>query len=207
MHTKLLYITIFCLLIIQACKRDNTDSGCPSYSTNYKTLTLEAINQTPYFTNPAFDTISFASDKGDTVTFVKTKTDSTWHCESDNSNADCPKEKANCYQVLHNTYSTTKGVGTFNLIYNYKSFYYGLFSIEYFFNDLHFIVCECVIDDKTYKNYKSTMNVSGTTYVNNFFEYNELNQDNIGIAYFNKTYGLFYLVDKSNNLTWRIIKK
>lgn len=113
-RTKLLFITIFSIVLIQACKQENS-GGCPSYSTYYQKLSASAINQTPYLINPAFDTISFASDKGDTVTFVKTKTDTSWYCVDDNSNIDCPKTKANCYQILHNSYKTIKGNGNFDI--------------------------------------------------------------------------------------------
>ncbi len=205
MKTKLLYITIFCLLIIQACKRDNTDSGCPSYSTNYKTLTLEAINQTPYFTNPAFDTISFASDKGDTVIFVKAKTDTAWYCENDNSNADCPKENANCYQVLHNSYTTIKGVGNLDIKHSKKTIEFPDL-IEITFNDLHFKVRDYRIGLKE-KPYFLSIVKGNKTYYNVIIIYPNLNESTIAEAFINIENGCFNFRDKSTNTEYNLISK
>jgi hypothetical protein len=41
------------------------------HKTNYYYLTAAQLNQTPYFTNPAFDTISFTSDKGGYLNLCK----------------------------------------------------------------------------------------------------------------------------------------
>ena len=205
MKTKLLYITIIIVLIIQACKRDNS-SGCGSYSTNYHALSTSAINQTPYFTNPAFDTISFASDKGDTVTFVKTKTDTTWYCENDHSNADCPKEKADCYQILHNTYTTIKGVGSFDIKHSLKgSTIYDNNRIQYNFNGLLFWV------------YDYWLGWNGfTTYIENNFWNNYNYKSSIVIyttpsdtlnsnqGYININYGLYLVKNKIDNKNWTL---
>ena len=102
---KLLSIIILILLTQSCVKENSTQSYNPQ--NYYFYLTAAQITQTPYFTNPAFDTISFASDKGDTLTFVKTKTDTTWYCERTTSNPD--NNDQNCYQTLYNTYATVKG--------------------------------------------------------------------------------------------------
>ena len=165
MKIQLLCISIFTILLIHACKQDPS-SYCPSYSTNYQTLIASAIDQTPYFTNKAFDTVSFASDKGDTVTFVKTKTDSSWYCEDDYSNPNCPKNNANCYQTIHNSYKSIRGNGSFDVKLSYRTAT-SVNSLDVTFNDrlyrgisnsaigvknLDCYIGDKVINGKTYKN-------------------------------------------------------
>jgi hypothetical protein len=102
----------FIMLFMQSCLKEEYDKV--EHKTNYYYLTAAQLNQTPYFTNPTFDTISFASDKGDTLTFVKTKTDTTWFCEKGSGNPNTGYDK-DCYQTLHNTYATIKGNGSFDV--------------------------------------------------------------------------------------------
>ncbi len=200
MKIKLLYITILSILLIPACKQDPS-SYCPSYSTNYQTLSASTINQTPYFTNKAFDTISFASDKGDTVIFVKAKTDTAWYCENDNSNADCPKENANCYQILHNNYSTVRGTGNFDVkLFNKNSIIQFTFlgNIISLYND--------VIGVKTPKGYKEN------AYFNNIsFKKVTLlegvGNDNGCSVYINNSYGLFRVEFQTTNVNWTYYAK
>lgn len=205
MKTKLLYITIFSLLITQACKRDNTDSGCPSYSTSYKTLTLDAINQTPYFTNTAFDTISFASDKGDTITFVKTKTDTSWYCENDNSNADCPKENANCYQVLHNSYLTLKGIGTFDIKHSKKGYKFSN-GIEVTINNVVFLYGDQQVGYNGYWTYKKNISLKNKIYHDLMVIYPNSYDSLVAESFINKEYGLFYFNDRIENINYTIIR-
>jgi len=87
------------VLLLFSCEKPDPN-GCHNSVIFYNYLTAAARNQTPYFTNPSFDTLSFASDKGDTVIFVKTKTDSTWYKEEIRGNPACDWDK-NYYQVLH----------------------------------------------------------------------------------------------------------
>ena len=204
MKIKLLPLLFICFILIQSCEKPDPN-GCHNAVIFYNYLTDAARNQTPYFTNPAFDTISFASDKGDTVTFVKTKTDSTWYKEEIRGNPACDWDKE-YYQVLHNKYTTLKGNGSFDVKYSYKTQDYGLFRIEIFFNNIHFIICECIIDDVKYKNYIGDFTVNNKTFTNTFYEYNNISENTKGIGYINKGLGLFYLIDPINDLKWLIIK-
>jgi hypothetical protein len=204
MKIKLLPILFICFILTQSCEKPDPNA-CHNAVIFYNYLTDAARNQTPYFTNPAFDTISFASDKGDTVTFVKTKTDSTWYKEEIRGNPACDWDKE-YYQVLHNKYTTLKGNGSFDVKYSYKTQDYGLFRIEIFFNNIHFIICECIIDDVKYKNYIGDFTVNNKTFTNTFYEYNNISENTKGIGYINKGLGLFYLIDPINDLKWLIIK-
>jgi hypothetical protein len=204
MKIKLLPLLIICFLLIQSCEKPDPNA-CHDAVTYYKYLGETARNQTPYFTNPAFDTISFASDKGDTVIFVKTKTDSSWYKEEISGNPACDWDK-NYYQVLHNSYTTIRGNGNFEIKYSYKDQNYGLFRIEIFFNGLHFIICDCIINDIKYKNYVGDFTIRSKTFTNTFYEYDEISNNSKGIGYINKDFGLFYLIDSIKDLKWLIIK-
>jgi hypothetical protein len=204
MKIKLLPLLFICFILIQSCEKPDPN-GCHNAVIFYNYLSDAARNQTPYFTNPAFDTISFASDKGDTLIFVKTKTDSTWYKEEIRGNPACDWDKE-YYQVLHNKYTTLKGNGSFDVKYSYKTQDYGLFRIEIFFNNIHFIICECIIDDVKYKNYIGDFTVNNKTFTNTFYEYNNISENTKGIGYINKGLGLFYLIDPINDLKWLIIK-
>jgi hypothetical protein len=181
-------------MLIQSCVRPY-DPDCPKFSTIYTYLTASAINQTPYFTNPAFDTISYASDKGDTVTFVKTKTDTSWYCENEYpSGPDCGAQK-HCYQILHNTYATIKGIGSFDVkLINNNSV------ITIIFMDNIFSLYNDKIGVKTPKGYIDNITFNNkiynkVTFLEGIGNVNDCN------AYINVTYGLFrfeFLTDKVN---------
>ena len=204
MKIKLLPLLFICFILIQSCEKPDPN-GCHNAVIFYNYLTDEARNQTPYFSNPAFDTISFASDKGDTVIFVKTKTDSTWYKEEISGNPACDWDKE-YYQVLQNKYITIKGNESFDVKYSYKTHEYGLFRIEIFFNNIHFIICDCIIDDVKYKNYIGDYTVHNKTFTKTFYEYNNISENAKGIGYINKGLGLFYLIDPINDLKWLIIR-
>lgn len=120
MKLKLLSI-ITIILLTQSCGKEEYPNV--EHKTNYYYLTAAQLNQTPYFTNKAFDTINYASDKGDTLTFVKTKTDTTWYCEDGSGNPNTGYDK-DCYQTIHNTYSTIKGNGSFKVSHSKEGYYY-----------------------------------------------------------------------------------
>ena len=206
MNTKLLFISIFSLLfIIQACKQEPS-SYCPSYSTNYETLSKSAINQTPYFNNPAFDTISYASDKGDTVTFVKIKTDSTWYCEDDNGNPNCPKKNANCYQIFHKMYKTIKGNGTFDVKHCKRNANQNLDIIEVLFSNYIFYTGDYAIGDLTHPRFLGNITKNNKTYLNTMYSNNNFNDSISSFCYLNKDYGVFYINDKIKGINYLILK-
>jgi hypothetical protein len=184
-------------MLIQSCKQDPS-SYCPSYSTNYQTLIASAIDQTPYFTNKAFDTVSFASDKGDTVTFVKTKTDSSWYCEDDYSNPNCPKNNANCYQTIHNSYKSIRGNGSFDVkMFLYNELGYNILRI--IFNNDSYIVDYNLIGDKNTFGYNQKLLFNNRIFTDVFEIDSTFSKSNI---YLNKEFGLFRIEYFVNNIIW-----
>lgn len=151
-------------MLLQSCTKD-PKNGCRARQDNYFYLTAAQLNQTPYFTNPAFDTISYASDKGDTLTFVKTKTDTTWYKEDGSGSPDCGYDQ-DFYQTIHNTYTTIKGNGNFDVKLNYKTSTNSLFRLDITFNSKLFWIGNDAIGVKNTNGYLGDLNINGSNYVN-----------------------------------------
>jgi hypothetical protein len=194
------------IILFQSCETDHTGGGCPKYDTNYQTISASAISQTPYFTNKAFDTISFASNKGDTLTFVKTKTDTTWYCEDDNSNPNCPREKANCYQTLHNTYATIKGNGSFDVVHSKKNNELPNL-LEITLNNLILKVEDYRIGSKNGTIYFDNIIKGNNLYTKAIKFFHNLNDSNIGEGFINKDFGCFTIKNNLTNVEFNYIQQ
>jgi hypothetical protein len=192
-------IKFLCLIIlgIQSCTKNN--DGCDAPKDNYYYLTTAQLNQTPYFTNPDFDTISFASDKGDTLTFVKTKTDTSWYKENGLGSPDCGYDQ-NFFQTIHNTYATIKGNGIFDVKQSNRL----QFSIQIQFNLDYFGFGYNEIGNKGYVNFLGDIIINGKNYTDCLFE---LNKNNTGVkGYLNKSFGLISTKDTVNSTNFYILK-
>ena len=207
MKPKLLS-TITIILLTQSCMKEEYDKV--ELKTNYYYLTAAQLNQTPYFTNPDFDTISFTSDKGDTLTFVKTKTDTSWYCENGSGNPNTGHDK-DCYQTIHNTYITTKGNGSFDVEHGYVNS--NLFSfraidvINVKFNQLNFLVRDFRIDSKNGTVFFDGIERGNRTYKDVVYIFNNLNDSISGMSYINKTEGLFSIKNNLINTEFNYLPK
>lgn len=194
--------TITIILLLQSCSKD-PKNGCYTPKDNYYYLTAEQLNQTPYFTNPAFDTISYTSDKGDTLTFVKTKTDTTWYTEKGNiGSPDCGYDQ-NFYQTIHNTYTTIKGNGNFDVKLDYKTETLGLFLLSVKFNQRLFAgISNNAIGIKFPENFFDDLILNGKSYkkVNKIFfiDWN---------IFINNSYGILKFEYLNDNTSWMYYEK
>jgi hypothetical protein len=203
--TKLLSILLL-LLIQQSCSKENNNSQSYNPQNFYFYLTAEQLNQTPYFTNKAFDTISFTSDKGDTLTFVKTKTDTSWYCEPTTSNPN--NNDQNCYQTLHNTYTTIKGIGSFDVkhilkgaISSYRN------KIEFNFDNIAFWAYDDWINWNGFTTFKENLFLNNYNYKSSITIYiNPSDTFFSNSCKINKDFGIFFISNKTKNLNWLIIK-
>jgi hypothetical protein len=197
-----LFGALFMMLLVQSCIKEEYDKV--EHKTNYYYLTAAQLNQTPYFTNPTFDTISFASNKGDTLTFVKIKTDTTWYCENGWGNPNTGYDK-DCYQTIHNTYATVKGNGSFDVKHikenNYLSTY-----LQIKFSNLIFYYDAIAIDDVTFGRFVGDLVKNNQTFRNTIYTYNNYTDSLIAISYINKDFGLFSINDKLNDTEYFILK-
>jgi hypothetical protein len=199
-----LFSLLTLIMLLQSCTKNNNDP-LPVENTYYY-LTAAQLNQTPYFTNKAFDTISYASDKGDTLTFVKTKTDTTWYGERANANPEDQSMKY--YQTINNRYSTIKGNGRFEVRNSKKGYYYGTQSdiIEINFSDLNFYIYDDRIGSRGKPNYLDSLSVNSRTYFDVVFVFHEFTYSGIAKAYANKSFGVFQIEDKRSNVIYNLTK-
>lgn len=197
---------IFLLFMLsQSCSKDPYNPGCGTKQTYYYTLTNSEINQSPYFTNPAFDTVSFASDKGDTLTFVKTKTDTTWYYEQGNGDPDCGYDKK-YFQTIHNNYATIKGVGSFDMKHSKKINTGSLLNVISFkFNNTYFIVGGSQIGYNLYWTFKKVVNLKNRNFSDVIVLYPNSYDSLIAESYVNKDNGVIYFVDKIENINYTIL--
>jgi len=196
---KFLSIIILILLTQSCVKENSTQSYNPK--NYYFYLTAAQINQTPYFTNPAFDTISFASDKGDTLTFVKIKTDTTWYCERTTSNPD--NNDQNCYQTLHNTYATTKGNGSFDVNLGFDG---SIYILKLNFNNNNYSLINDLIGYNGPKGYIDKISFNNIQYekVTNV-NYTGTNANNN--IYLNNQFGLIRIEFISEKINFTVYKR
>ena len=197
-----LFGALFIMLFIQSCMKEEYDKV--EHKTNYYYLTAAQLNQTPYFTNPTFDTISFASNKGDTLTFVKTKTDTTWYCENGSGNPNTGYDK-DCYQTIHNTYATVKGNGSFDVKHKKADYNVIRDQLEIRFNEFVFYVYDdrigTSIGSTIGSTYFETILLNNITYNKVKILYNNYNEK-LNYCYLNKESGLISIVDGNINLKY-----
>ncbi|MES2727268.1 MAG: hypothetical protein V4643_09215 [Bacteroidota bacterium] len=204
MKTIHTFIIIIIVLLLQSCGKEKGNCfGTPG--TYYYTLTPESINQTPYFTNKAFDTISFGSDKGDTLIFVKTKSDTSWYEELGDGSPDCGYSKNN-YQTLHNIYTAIKGNGSFDVKHSLKwSVVPHLLEVK--FNDINLQVEDFRINSRIGTFFYETINKGNVTYNNAIKIYHNLNDSSVGEGFINKEFGFFSIKDNRTNTEYNYLKR
>jgi hypothetical protein len=200
--TKLISILLL-IMLTQSCTKNG--GGCYTPQSYYIPLNAAQLNQTPYFTKPAFDTISFASDKGDTLTFVKTKTDTTWYEEQGNGNPDCGYDRV-FSQTLRNTYTTIKGNGSFEVKHVKKGLQIFDF-IQFRFNQINFSTHDWVIGDKSNPAFIDNINLGNRSY-NNLTKIVKSNStEDIAYTFMNVNFGIFYVEDLIEKTQWFILNK
>lgn len=111
---KYILLYVFILVSFFACKPE--PERIPDKH-NYNYLTAEQLAKTPYFTNPAFDTLTYVSNQNDTVVFAKTRVDSGWYrvIEFDPG---VEFTKYHHYQQISANYQTIKGEGSFGVVHS-----------------------------------------------------------------------------------------
>jgi hypothetical protein len=183
----------FIAIILSSCKPEQKKVG-----DSYSYLSEEQLNKTPYFNNPAFDTLIFISNKGDTLIFAKVKSVSYFNVSSRNND---PEDDSRAYsEVRHNTYQTLKGNGKFEVrhILNEGNKFN---TVQIYFNDYIYGIGDWQIGLKEYVGYVGNFNVKNNTY-------NEvLMLENKGcLSYLNLSLGLFYIDDIPKNINYLLIK-
>jgi len=182
------YLLFTILLSLTTCKIDDGPQPCADTNT-YHNLSIEEINITPYFTNPAFDTISFASNTGDTLTFALQKIDTSWYTVDENTNPNQQCGDYHHYQNITAKYATIKGNGSFEVMHELKNIisnnkiYINLQGVLIRFHDYW-------VGFQSYPTFKSSQNVLGRIYFNTIRIEME---PNLTFGDINRDYGLIQM--------------
>lgn len=198
-------IFIFILFFIVACKRDNSSGELPDI---YNYLTKDQIAKTPYFTNPDFDTLTFISNKGDTLIFAKQKTISSFYRTEITGCNGCASQYSN-YQQLLNTYQTIKGNGKFEVKHSKKGIAYDRINDDFLtisFNEFTFFATDNRLGTKTGTIYHDSLTFGNKKYYNVTKYFHHFNEQTQAECYLNIEFGFIYIFDFKNNLHFQIIK-
>lgn len=146
---SILFWCLFSLLVnLFSCKPEEEKKVDPQK--HYYYLSPEQLAKSPYFTNPLFDTLTYANTKGDTFVFAKYKVDTGYVITSDVTQGS-PAKNLYYYQYIQNKYYSLKGNGKFGVAH-YKEVNtnsgYRDDVIEFSLNDLLFFVDDEKIGNK-----------------------------------------------------------
>jgi hypothetical protein len=196
---NLLLITIATMLFLGACKREPVTSN-PTVT--YHRLTQSQLNKTPYFTNPSFDTLTFLSNKGDTLIFKKLRTDTTWYYFR-TQGAPGVTISEDYYQTLHNTYQTLKGNGKFEVRQELE-----IGSEIYFnFNNVNFEISDHQIGRTSYPTFREEFQINNKVFKNVLTMYQTFGDTSSNEAFLNQQYGIFYFKNKLINNSYILINE
>ncbi len=206
-------VILFAAVTLQTCTVDDGPKPCNS-TTTYHYLRADQLSKTPYFNNPNFDTISFASDKGDTVTFALKKIDTTYHIEDANFNPNRICNYWNYYQNITATYHTIKGSASFKVQHAKKrtiSFTIGKPTTEYTdnvniaFNSVNYYLYDFDIGNDRLRQFQNNIVFNNRNYKNSVYVYREFSDSITGVMYINKDFGAFRINDIQNGKQFTII--
>jgi hypothetical protein len=202
---KPILYTLFALILFTTCRKNYSK---PADQHFYYYLTKEQLNKTPYFTNPAFDTLTYISNLNDTLVFAKTKTDTLWYISSVFDPGGNDADKYYHYQQLRNSYATIKGEGKFEVLHGkyFIGFDRGLKDLlsfdfdanNFFIQDFFLGVNHKVIIDSVLVRDKIYYQVSEI--------FRNWQDSTVARTYVNLEFGAFHFIDIKNNKTWTLIK-
>ncbi len=205
LYLNLLFYTACCLLLFSSCEiKDNTP--CAAQYT-YHHLTAEEKSKTPYFNNPNFDTISFASSTGDTLTFALQRIDSSWYIEDMNRNPNpdgCPDW--HYYETRTVRYKELTTNALFIAILSKKNQTYPHTSITILLSGYSFLYGIDEIGLSNYIYYVGDISILNKTYHEALYEYhNAMSNTNIK-GYLNKNQGFLGIKNQQSNLDFALIQ-
>jgi hypothetical protein len=170
----------------------------------YSYLSKEQLEKTPYFSNPAFDTLNFVSNLNDTLTFVKTKTDSGFYEEN---YKDYPSGPTNYlyHQFIQNSYKTIKGEGSFWVRHSKKMSNQSKDILKINFNQFDVQFFDRTLADESFPTFIDSISINDKTYYN-LTRYTINNGiENIAVTYVNNKHGMFYINDLKSQIIWVLL--
>lgn len=199
---KNILLLLFLTVSFFACKPEPEEKQPNQHIYSY--LTKEQLAKTPYFTNPAFDTLSFVSNLNDTLTFVKTKTDSGFYEEN---YKDYPSGPTNYlyHQFIQNSYKTIKGEGSFWVRHSKKMSNQSKDILKINFNQFDVQFFDRTLADESFPTFIDSISINDKTYYN-LTRYTINNGiENIAVTYVNNKHGMFYINDLKSQIIWVLL--
>jgi len=199
---KPILYTLFALILFTTCRKSTTK---PADQHFYYYLTKEQLNKTPYFTNPAFDTLTYISNLNDTLVFAKTKTDTLWYISSvfdPGGTAD----KYYHYQQLRNRYSTLKGEGKFEVLHMKLTSDGVPDQVKIVFGSLFFYATDNRIGTKNGNIFYDSLLIKNMVYNKVTKYYHNRNQSLVGNCFLNESFGLINSNSNSDSFSCFLIK-
>ena len=165
----------------------------------YHYLTADQLHRTPYFNNPAFDTLTFVNNLNDTLVFAKTKIDTSWY-EFRDTDLNVEYTKYHYHQKIKINYQTLKGDGSFGVEHVlFDPSRSGSNLIYYYFNDFPFWCRPENIGDKQFPTYSESIEINGKLFKDILMLFSP-RSDSLGHkGYINQTFGIFHFIAKENN--------
>jgi hypothetical protein len=197
MKQKLLLLYIACCFF--ACKPEPTPDQY-----NYYYLTAEQLSKTPYFTNPAFDTLTFVSNQNDTVVFAKTRVDSGWYRIIDASPGN-NYTVYHYYQQLTANYQTIKGDGSFEVVHSKQINTWEIDRVNIKFYDNTFSCSDIQIGRKTFYTFKDSIEINDRKFKDLIILYSTPGDNTTNEGYLNQSNGLFFIINKTINNNFLLI--
>jgi hypothetical protein len=188
-------------ILVASCKR-NSEQLPDIYE--YEYLTAEQLAKTPYFNNPDFDTLTYISNKQDTLVFAKTTIDSSWY-QGVYTNLGNDVTTYTNFQQIKINYQTLKGNGDFGVKYcNWDDILFGPNILRFNINGFEFYCGYYHIGEKLYHTFKESLDINGKTYKDLIVLYSTSRDTTSNEAYINQSYGLFQLFNKEKNTSYTL---
>ncbi len=189
------------ILILYSCSRPSDE---PLYGGTdvYYRLTEEQLKQTPYFTNPDFDTVTFISNNNDTLIFKKNYTDTSWYSVRPYFNANYYE----LYQNITNHYQTIKGTGNFSVTNSLRESNQFFQTLTVRFNSYDFLLHpDWFIKTQGYPFYQESYSINGKTYFDVITLFN-LQDTSVANLKINNQFGALELSEKKlNQNIWKFL--
>ncbi|MDP3929716.1 MAG: hypothetical protein Q8R57_11895 [Bacteroidota bacterium] len=198
---KNILLSFFVLVNFISCK---PEPGRTPDKHIYYYLTAEQLAKTPYFTNPAFDTLTFVSNQNDTVVFAKTRVDSGWY-RLNASNLSHNYETILYYQQLTAKYQTIKGEGNFEVIHSKQINTWETDRVDIKFNDNTFSCSDRQIGRKTFYTFKDSVEINNRKFKDLIILYSNPDDNTTNEGYLNQSNGLFFIINKIINSNFLLI--
>jgi hypothetical protein len=199
---KIIFYLLPIILLFFTCRKNTTK---PADQHFYFYLTKEQLSKTPYFTNSAFDTLTYISNLNDTLVFAKTKTDTLWYTSSvfdPGGTAD----KYYHYQQLRNSYATLKGEGKFEVLHMKLTSDGIPDQVKIVFGSLFFYATDNRIGTKNGNIFYDSLLVKNMVYTKVTKYYHNRNQSLVGNCFLNESFGLINSNSISDSFSYFLIK-